>query len=132
MSTKNVTSMDKIQQPIIKDNSKTIAQTIEESGLNSLEENPPSDDLYLAIQKSVALSSGRDEAWRKIAVSEITKVLKEKKVSGADEFAKSAFFPKKQKPDSLDGNSVAFPELDPWPDRVDGCSLLNEISSLIK
>ena len=132
MSIKNVTSMDKIQQPIIKDNSKTIAQTIEESGLNSLEENPPSDDLYLAIQKSVALSSGRDEAWRKIAVSEITKVLKEKKVSGADEFAKSAFFPKKQKPDSLDGNSVAFPELDPWPDRVDGCSLLDEISSLIK
>ena len=79
MSTKNVTSMDKIQQPIIKDNSKTIAQTIEESGLNSLEENPPSDDLYLAIQKLVELSSGRDEAWRKIAVSDITKVLKEKK-----------------------------------------------------
>ena len=97
MSIKNVTSMDKIQQPIIKDNSKTIAQTIEESGLNSLEENPPSDDLYLAIQKSVALSSGRDEAWRKIAVSDITKVLNEKNVSGADEFAKSAFFPKKQK-----------------------------------
>ena len=94
MSIKNVTSMDKIQQPIIKDNSKTIAQTIEESGLNSLEENPPSDDLYLAIQKLVELSSGRDEAWRKIAVSEITKVLKGKKVSGADEFAKSAFFPK--------------------------------------
>ncbi|SVE03450.1 uncharacterized protein METZ01_LOCUS456304, partial [marine metagenome] len=31
MSIKNVTSMDKTQQPIIKDNSKTIAQTIEES-----------------------------------------------------------------------------------------------------
>ena len=97
--------MDKIQQPIIKDNNKTIAQTIEESGLNSLEENPPSDDLYLAIQKLVELSSGRDEAWRKIAVSDITKVLNEINVSSADELAKSALFPKKQKPDSLNGNS---------------------------
>ena len=78
MSTKNVTSMDKIQQPIIKDNSKTIAQTIEESGLNSLEENATSDNLYLAIQRFVELSSGRDEAWRKIALSEVTKVLKKK------------------------------------------------------
>lgn len=106
--------------------------TIEESGLNSLEENATSDNLYLAIQRFVELSSGRDEAWRKIALSEVTKVLKKKNVSCADEIAKSALFPKKQKPDSLNGNSVAFAKLDPWPDRVDGCSLLNEISSLIK
>ena len=57
-----------------------ISFVIEQSGLRSLVENPDPDDVLRAVRKFAELSSGKDEAWLGIAISEIKKILKEANV----------------------------------------------------
>ncbi|SVD14790.1 uncharacterized protein METZ01_LOCUS367644, partial [marine metagenome] len=96
-----------------------------------LDETATPDDLLLAINKFADLSSGKNETWRGIASSEITKILKKANVTGASEIIKNALSLKKQNLSDRYNKSSFLEDIEPWPSQVDGDQLLSKIEIII-
>ena len=108
-----------------------ISFVIEQSGLRSLVENPDPDDVLRAVRKFAELSSGKDEAWLGIAISEIKKILKEANVTGSNEILKSTLSLKKKNLGDQCDQSTFLADTEPWQDPVNGNELINEIIIII-
>lgn len=104
--------------------------------LGSLSRNPPRDEIVATLSNLGEALRGRTLVERVAARHEATDTLKKLGVTDGEavDLARAAF--REERPaaqvETLQGSTITFKDPEPWPDAVDGATLLNEILDVIR
>lgn len=115
-----------------KTSTKSIEAVLEESAMRNLAENSSIDEKSTAVRKFIALANKLDDVARQLAVNEALKILKTAKITGFGDLLKKELLRNNPEESEGQGRPVTFPEIEPWPDEVDGADLLDEIEGVLK
>ena len=99
--------------------------------LDNLEKNPPISNVETRLRVVVASLNGSDAIRRSAVRSGALTKLRTAKVLGATQLVDAALGGE-GKADAGKGRIVAFEDVEPWPDPVDGAGLLDEIAGIFR